>query len=313
MGKRKLMLLFLCVSAVHMVFSQPSNTSKQINDIKRDDQYFYAESTLETEAAAHESATLMLANFINDYINSNNLPSDKKITEKDLVSAKALSMNRGPMVRVFLYVKKSDYVPVETVGNTPMKEELTAEVFPVKKEVTENVGQQVIEKQEPAMPTVEKQVPEKELEEKQTIEQQPTEVKPANVFEQILSVESEKSEAKPVDSPLVETPVADNSLRLPVEWQQAAIDKMLKESSLREVMTLLSRLRAEYKVKRFGTYNECQNAALSFWVICDNDSNMSLITILGPGMDSRVNFRTLAHDSLGNYSGKNVIWFELAK
>lgn len=303
MGKRRLMLLFSCVLAINMVFSQSSNTSKQINDIKRDGQYFYAESTLETEAAAHESATLMLANFINDYINNNNLPSNKKVTEKDLASAKSLSMNRGPMVRVFLYVKKSDYVSEESASNAAAKkEERTAEVSSIEKEVTESVSKQVVEKQESQQQVIEKQAP--------VIEKQaPVTEKQAAVVE----TPKQQPEEKTVNPPLADTVVADNSLRLPIEWQQVAINNMLKESSLKGVMTLLSRMKAEYKVKRFGTYNECGNAALSFWIICENDSNMSLITILGPGTDSRVNFKTLQYDSLGNYSGKNAIWFELAK
>lgn len=285
MEKRILILLFICGLAANMVFSQ-SNTGKQINDIKRDGQYFYAESTLETEEKAHETATLMLANFINDYINSNNLPHDKKITEQDLTKAQSLSMKRGPMIRVFLYVKKSDFVPVGTVNETAAKEEPEVQI-PMAKE-------EPIAKKEPV---------------EEVVEQKP-EAKTTDNSEQAIPAESE-SDTKPTDQP-VET-VDGNSMRLSVPWQQTAIDDMLKKTSLTEVVALLSRLKAEYKVKRMGTYNESKNAALSFWVICENDSNGSLITILGPGTDSRVNFKTLQHDSLGNYSGKNAMWFDFAK
>lgn len=314
MGKRILMLLFVCVLSVHMVFSQSSNTSKQINDIKRDGQYFYAESTLETEAAAHESATLMLANFINDYVNSNNLPSDKKVAEKDLADAKSLTMKRGPMVRVFIYVKKSDFVPAETANQSSTKEDITVQKPEIEKKVVEVAEKPEAKKQNSEEQNTEKQNSEKQNTEKQDISKQESEVKQTDAPEQrTLPVESNASETKLEDLPQTEATDANSSLRLPVEWQQAAIDSMLKESSLKGVMPLLNRLQAEYKIKRFGTYNECRNAALSFWIICENDSNMSLITILGPGTDSRVNFKTLTHDSLGNYSGKNAIWFELAK
>lgn len=286
MRKRILMLMFGCILAVGIAFSQSSSTTKQINDIKRAGQYFYAESTLETEQEAREAATLMLANFINDYVNSNNLPQDKKVKESDLAKAQSLSMKRGPMTRVFLYVKKSDFIPVENTNATPVKQESAIQESEIKKNSVE-----VAETNKP--------------EDRTTV----------NAAKQTVPIEEKKVEVKQAEPPTEQTATDENagSLRLSVDWQQAAIDAMLKEPSLKEVMVTLSRLKAEYKVKRFGTYNECKNAALSFWVVCESDSNMSIITILGPGTDKRVNFKSLQYDSLGNYSGKNVIWFELAK
>lgn len=303
MGKRILMFLFVSVFAVGMVFSQ-SNTGKQINDIKRDGQYFYAESTLETEEKAHETATLMLANFINDYINSNRLPHDKKIVEQDLAKAQSLSMKRGPMVRVFLYVKKSDFVPLEAGNEPTAKEELVADAPVVEAPV---VKKEPTPEKEPV--SVKESAPEKEP--AKEVEKPEPEAKAADTLEQSVSAESNKSDAQPTAQP--DEAAGSNPMLLSVPWQQAAIDDMLKKSSLPEVIVLLNRLKAEYKVKRIGTYPESKNAALSFWVVCENDSNNSLITILGPGTDSRVNFKTLQHDSLGNYSGKNAMWFDFAK
>lgn len=285
MEKRVLMLLFICGLAANMVFSQ-SSTGKQINEIKRDGQYFYAESTLETEEMARETATLMLANFINDYINSNNLPHDKKVTEQDLAKAQSLSMKRETRIRVFLYVKKSDFAPVGTVNEMSTKEEPEVQA-PIAKE-------EPVAKDEPIEEVV----------------QQKLETKTTDTSEQAIPAE-DQPDTEPADQP-VET-ADSNSMRLSVPWQQTAIEDILKKTSLTEVVALLNRLKAEYKVKRMGTYNESKNAALSFWVICENDSNSSLITVLGPGTDSRVNFKTMQHDSLGNYSGKNAMWFDFAK
>ena len=74
MKQRILMLLLGCLSVTGAI-AQNSGITKQINDIKRDGKYFYAESTMETEEEAREAATLMLANNINDYINDKNSPS----------------------------------------------------------------------------------------------------------------------------------------------------------------------------------------------------------------------------------------------
>lgn len=299
MERRILMLVCVCVSFICMAYSQISDVGKHINNLKRDGQYFYAESTLETEDAARESATLMLANFINDYINDKGLPHDKKVTEQDLANAPSLKMKRGTMIRVFVYVKKGDFVPVEETENTPVKEEFVSEGEPLKAKSTEEEDiveeeKPVIAKETPIAATVVQEAP--------AVEDVPA-VQEAPAVEETPAVVAEETQVESTD----------NSLRLPIAWQQAAIDNLVSKANLQEVMVSLNRMKAEYKVKRFGTYNECRNAAMSFWIICENDNSMNLVTVLGPGANERVNFKTMQYDSLGNYSGKNAIWFELAK
>lgn len=123
-----------------------------------------------------------------------------------------------------------------------------------------------------------------------------------------------KPEAVPepseIDEPSGED-VSDETLKLNVAWQQAVIDELLATSSLTEVKAMLNRLKAEYKVKRYGNYDECNNPATCFWLIIDG--NGSVQTVLGPGVDQRANFKTLQYDSLKNYSGSNAIWFTLSK
>lgn len=294
MKRRILMLICMCVSFVCLAYSQTSDVGKQINNIKRDGQYFYAESTLETEAAARESAILMLANFINDHINDKGLPRDKKITEQDLANAQSLKMKRGTMIRVFVYVKKGDFVPVEETARTSTEEELVSEVETIKGQKTAEEESEVVESTSAVL-------------------QETSNVKEEPIAASVVQEEAVEKEAPSVVAEAASVESTDGSLRLPIAWQQAAIDDLLTNTNLQGVMTLLNRMKAEYKVKRFGTYNECRNAAMSFWIICENDNSMNLITVLGPGANERVNFKTMKYDSLGNYSGKNAIWFELAK
>ena len=102
---------------------------------------------------------------------------------------------------------------------------------------------------------------------------------------------------------------------LPVEWQQEALNEMLQKPNLQGVIGVLNRMKVDYKVKRFGTYNECKNVAECFWVILEDDTDKSLVTILGPGAKDRVNFKTRQYDSLDNYfgKGKSAVWFEFSK
>lgn len=103
----------------------------------------------------------------------------------------------------------------------------------------------------------------------------------------------------------------NEALKLETAWQQALVDELLATSSLAGAKAVLNRLKVEYKVKRYGNYSECSNPADCFWLIIDE--NNLIQTVLGPGMEQRVNFRLMQYDSLKNHSGSNAIWFTLSK
>lgn len=105
--------------------------------------------------------------------------------------------------------------------------------------------------------------------------------------------------------------VRNENLKLNVAWQQAVVDELLTASSLTAAKALLNRLKAEYKIKRYGGYNECKNPADCFWLIADSAGIIQ--TVLGPGTNERTNFKTLQYDWLQNHSGSNAIWFTLSK
>ena len=269
--KQRILMLLLGYLSVTGAIAQNSGITKQINDIKRDGKYFYAESTMETEEEAREAATLMLANYINDYINDKNLPPESKVTEHSLTKVQCIKGKRGTNMRVFVYVNKADYVPFESAADdTPFESKVEPIAAP---EPVESVAAPE------AAPTV--------------------------TSEPVVATEST---AAPVTS-------SEASMALPVEWQQEALNEMLQKPNLQGVIGVLNRMKVDYKVKRFGTYNECKNVAECFWVILEDDTDKSLVTILGPGTNGGVNFRTRQYDSLDNYfgKGKSAVWFEFSK
>lgn len=95
---------------------------KKINSIKKDSQYLYAEATAPTEDEAHDIAEEILYDEINEWAatkkklqNSANLAVNNK---QSLWTT--ISLPRGNMYRSFIYVKKSDILPVENsevIGN----------------------------------------------------------------------------------------------------------------------------------------------------------------------------------------------------
>ena len=101
----------------------------------------------------------------------------------------------------------------------------------------------------------------------------------------------------------------DYALKLPVSWQQAIIDELLKCETIAEAKALLSRQKAEFKVKRYGSFATCSDKSTCFWIVSDTNGN--LLTVLGPGIDTRTDFRTLSKKSVT--LNNNSIWFTIAK
>jgi hypothetical protein len=112
---------------------------KQINKIKKNNQYIYAESTAPTETDARNYAEEKLYEEVNAWVEtqrklkkSSNLVVNNK---KELWTI--LEMPRGSnMFRSFIYVKKNDILPVEnstviTNTNIPVVEEKIKEELPV--------------------------------------------------------------------------------------------------------------------------------------------------------------------------------------
>lgn len=89
---------------------------KQINQIKKNSQYIYAEVTAATEIEAKDLAEEILYSEINEWV-----AKQKKLSQSPniVVNNKkeiwtSVSLPRGNMFRSFLYVKKSDIIPVES-------------------------------------------------------------------------------------------------------------------------------------------------------------------------------------------------------
>lgn len=115
MKKRISLLLLLALLSLTGAVAQ--SVSKQINDVKRSDKYLSAEATMETNEKAYELAQELLSKQIEEYVaGQKELKKAPNVIVKDVAGkAEQLKMNRGEMVRVFLYVKKSD---IQAANNT---------------------------------------------------------------------------------------------------------------------------------------------------------------------------------------------------
>lgn len=232
--------------------------TKKINSIKRSNQYLYAEATMPTANEALEVANDLLLIQVKEYTDGKKGFEDKDILIRNISSSRdSVQLRRGDMVKVFLYVKKSD---IQTAENVTLLA---------------------------AAPAAE----------------QPEVPEPGNVEKVSLAVAQESA---PVTAPVPE----DASLKLPVAWQQSAIEQLLASGSLPAAKALLSRMKAEYKIKKTGPLATCKNPAESYMLI---GKNGQVETVLGPGSSTRTDFRTLTLVSSTLPAGTEIVWFTFAK
>ena len=107
--------LFFCLSFIifQLSFSYAQSIAQDINKVKRDTMYIYAESTTKELSEAYNNARAILEMQVGEWVRKQH-PSEG--IEVCIVKAKEhflqLDTRRGELYRAFVYVKKSDIMPV---------------------------------------------------------------------------------------------------------------------------------------------------------------------------------------------------------
>lgn len=122
MMRQRISMSIGCLLMAFLSFGQTS--IQEINAIKRDKNCIYAEATMATEKEASELAQELLVRYIEDYLKEDSLKgSYSNFVVKDIVGkSEKLSMKRGEMTRVFLYVKKKDIIPAKNLMTLQKKQ-----------------------------------------------------------------------------------------------------------------------------------------------------------------------------------------------
>lgn len=106
---RKIFCLFVVLLMSAISLQAQTVTSKSFNEIKRSQQYFYYDITMEREDEAKNAANINLAKLINDYCVEKSI-TNVKVKDTDLKDVQYLKMDRNGMVRILAYVEKSVYI-----------------------------------------------------------------------------------------------------------------------------------------------------------------------------------------------------------
>lgn len=114
---RRFILLFAAVMTCLVGFAQNTDAkqaAKQINAIKANKKYIYAESTTKDWVEAYSNAKDLLANNIEEWIQSENKNADVKgYVAKVANNIQEIKTQRGNLYRAFVYIRKSDIMTYE--------------------------------------------------------------------------------------------------------------------------------------------------------------------------------------------------------
>ena len=123
-----LIALLLSLMPASLMAQAPADAAKEINRIKLSKDYLYAEATMRDEAEAVSGAQAILEMTISDW-----MASQKKGSNADafIIQAKQhftpIRTKRGEYCRAFVYVKKSDIIPVGVGSGTMVIENRTSQ------------------------------------------------------------------------------------------------------------------------------------------------------------------------------------------
>lgn len=128
MSNMKRTLCAILMTAAFASFSSAQTSTeeqkKEINKIKKSSSYIYAEATLPDQQAAIDLAKDMLNQNINEWVAKQKkfAGSNKVVTANTNYTVDNMTLPRGNMFRAFMYVKKSDIIPVTNVNITDTPE-----------------------------------------------------------------------------------------------------------------------------------------------------------------------------------------------
>ena len=121
--------LGLLLFTIHVSFVIAQDVVKNINKVKRDTMYIYAEATTKELSESYANARTLLEVQVGDWVRQQHPTED---IDMCIVKAKEhllqLDTRRGELYRAFVYVKKSDIMPV-----TDKSEITVLEISPTKR------------------------------------------------------------------------------------------------------------------------------------------------------------------------------------
>ena len=130
---KKLITLLITFTVLSAVIAQSTDEQKKrIANIKKSNDYIYAEVTTTGQQQAIDLATELLYSNINEWVAKKKkfAGSGKIVTKNRNYSVEKITMPRADMYRAFMYVRKSDIIPADNATVTEVNKTPTSAVRP---------------------------------------------------------------------------------------------------------------------------------------------------------------------------------------
>lgn len=268
------------------LFAQTDAQMKEINKIKLDPAYVFAESTMENPDEARETVCLTLSNFMNEYLEESG--ESRRVAAAELGAIKYINGKRGNASYVFGYIPVSAFA-----SSAPAPAPAVAETKPA-------TPAPAVAESKPAAPAPEKG----ERETAATSESSDEDLSIGLLALSYLfgNVFYEGMICDDFDEIEYHADLSDS------EQLADMISELLESPDSRKAAYLLNVYKTTGKIRGYGALPTCRDAAASHWLIIDK--NGSIVALLGPGADdNRHNYVSGETGHLADYGGKYAVWF----
>lgn len=313
MKKIKLLLLACLIPLAGIAQETPEVVKAKIKEIKLSEKYVYAETTsTQSETEAQQNAVdLLRRNVLSLLTEKEGDPiKAEKVWSEKATNYEKLAVATDSLFRVFVYLPKESLSPA-TAASTPALSEEDF-LFKAPKEEDTRMDEATIQRFFSQMEMVEAkpqkvdsavaekapvQVEVSETKQEETVEATPVEATPV----EIAPVEAAPLEVAPVEAVPVQV-ASPTPAPLRKELQE-----MLSLKTYKEVMAYLNREKGEGRAI-YGRIKTMTAPAKSYLLVVRNGE---MVTILDKGAGIRINLKTNQAESIRNYVGYAVIWFQL--
>lgn len=253
--------------------------AKQINNIKRTNEYVWAEATAESVPEAFEAANISLVQYISKYVEeTGNLQKADLVVLKDKAAkCERIELQRGDMYKVFVYVKKEDIIPAQNVET-----------------ITKAQWQAVAGVSSQDVP-------------RHTSLKEPTEEQHTKK----MSTPSD-SRSSAMEQPNTPNPIIDLSPDNLKDWQEQLISELSTYESVQDVALYIDKNMAKGKIVRMGTASDpMRDPAKAF--IATYDNNGKVTALYGKAISGkRYNYSKSSLESAEKYKTSKYVWFTLS-
>ena len=323
-----ILLLFPIVAFAQEATVQDKENKEKIKEIKLSEDYVYADAVTEENLseAQQNSMDLLRANVNAIFAERFHMSKEDVEDIWDVIEDKCqnVTIKKGDLFRVFTYIMKDYLFPGKK--KKKVKNEELAEVKPSKDEILPDEIEEVSEALvNDSLPTASQNeilafVPEAKPD--VTSQPEPQQTQEAGESKATLQDKAQEVVSEVTGDPteaVTEVPVAvttsvatEEPEDITVSSSSApALDPIVKElleiQTYKELISLLDQKKEEGtliygRIKTMRSPDRCYLAIFK---------KSEVITILGKGDKERLNLKTNTEDSLNNYKGHGVIWFQI--